>query len=36
MTNSTTAPRADRGNSNTQGSNPNAPASGTESANSNR
>jgi cytochrome c oxidase subunit 2 len=31
VSNSTTAPRADRGNSNTQGSNPNAPA-----ANSNR
>lgn len=34
--NSTTVPRADRGNSNTQGSNPNAPGSRTGPANSNR
>ncbi len=33
VSNSTTAPRADRGNSNTQGSNPNAPASRTGPAN---
>jgi cytochrome c oxidase subunit 2 len=34
--NSTVAPRADRGNSNTQGSNPNAPGTRPEPANSNR
>jgi cytochrome c oxidase subunit 2 len=34
--NSTTAPRADRGNSNTQGRNPNAPGSRSEPSNVNR
>jgi cytochrome c oxidase subunit 2 len=35
-TNSTTAPRADRGNANTQGSNPNAPGPRNEPSNTNR